>query len=297
VNNQGSRRDLPLATYALSCAEERLPWRADVDEAGNPQQDRTEAIERAATTGPDVVRGATVEPPELSGRELAQEGTRIAVGALSLLGQGMTRILRESARVSREAAGKNGVGPASSASKRRPSSMSEALPGAVLGLVYRAQETLWSGLDAGRAVVGPVAGRIWNGPVAAPLRGQLERVVFDLYERGVSERDLAQEQTAATLGETMDESIDGVMDRLDFNVIIEKLNLNQIINDLDLTDVIVHSTGGLAEKSLDTARAQAVGADSMVERVVSRILRRNAERLPKGPGIRAVAELPPGEET
>lgn len=269
-----------------------------MNQADNPEQDRTDALERAATSGQDVIRGATVGPAELSGRELAQEGTRIAVGALSLLGQGMSRMLRESARVSREAADHHGEGgSASPAATKRPTSVSEALPGAVLGLFYRAQDVLWSGVDAGRAVVGPMTNRIWDGPLAAPLRGQLERVVFDLHERGVRERTVAQQQTAATLGETMDESIDGVMDRLDFNVIIEKLNLNQVINDLDLTDVIVHSTGGLAEKSLDTARAQAVGADSMVERVVSRILRRNAERLPKGPGIRAVAELPPGEET
>ncbi|KAA0236286.1 MAG: hypothetical protein JJLCMIEE_00039 [Acidimicrobiales bacterium] len=268
-----------------------------MSEAGNPERDPTDAIERVPADEPGAPRGTTADQAELSGRELAQEGTRIAVGALSLLGQGMTRILRESARASREAAGDHREGSMSPVATRRPTSVSAALPGAALGFFYRAQDAVWSGVDAGRAVVGPVANRIWDGPLAAPLRGRLERVVFELYERGVSEQASAQEQTAATLGETVNESMDGVMDRLDFNVIIEKLNLNQVINDLDLTDVIVHSTGGLAEKSLDTARAQAVGADSMVERVVSRILRRNADRLPKGPGIRAVAELPPGEDT
>jgi hypothetical protein len=88
-----------------------------------------------------------------------------------------------------------------------------------------------------------------------------------------------------------------VIDRVDIDSLVERVDVEAIVSQTELGTIIARSTSGVASEVLDVVRAQGVGLDDFVARLVNRALRRTPEDLPAGPpalvgGARPTPALP-----
>jgi hypothetical protein len=60
----------------------------------------------------------------------------------------------------------------------------------------------------------------------------------------------------------------------------KKIDFDRISRDFELSRIVLQSTGGLTGAAIDAVRAQAVGVDSVIDRVITKVLRREVERPP-----------------
>ncbi|HKG40376.1 MAG TPA: hypothetical protein VKB25_15410 [Conexibacter sp.] len=88
--------------------------------------------------------------------------------------------------------------------------------------------------------------------------------------------------------------VDAIAARIDVNAIVQEVDIDAIVEETELGTIVARSTSGFASEALDAARAQTVSADTLVARLVDRVLRRRAEG-PLGPPLLVGEEedLPP----
>lgn len=72
--------------------------------------------------------------------------------------------------------------------------------------------------------------------------------------------------------------------RVDVNAIVQRVDVDAVVEQTELGTIVARSTSGFASEALDAARAQTVGADTLVTRIVERLLRRRGEA-PLGPPL------------
>ena len=91
-----------------------------------------------------------------------------------------------------------------------------------------------------------------------------------------------------------------LLDRIDIQRLLERVDLNALLSEVDLEalvrrsgvpDIVAESTGHLAGSALDVARRQLAGLDTIVDRVVDRLLRRPRDSRPVAPPL--LQELEP----
>jgi hypothetical protein len=75
-----------------------------------------------------------------------------------------------------------------------------------------------------------------------------------------------------------------VVDRIDIDAVVQRVDVEAIVEETDLGPIIAASTSGFASETLDSARTGAVGVDTIVTRVVDRLMRRRGEA-PLGPPL------------
>jgi len=97
--------------------------------------------------------------------------------------------------------------------------------------------------------------------------------------------------------------VDAIAARVDVNAIVQRVDVDAVVEQTELGTIVARSTSGFASEALDVARAQTVGVDTLVTRLVDRLLRRRGEG-PLGPpllvreeGVAAPAEPPPPAES
>ncbi|HZV73125.1 MAG TPA: hypothetical protein VFF79_05360 [Conexibacter sp.] len=78
--------------------------------------------------------------------------------------------------------------------------------------------------------------------------------------------------------------VNAIADRIDVNVIVQRIDIDAIVEETELGTIVARSTSGFASEALDAARAQTVGVDTLVTRLVDRVLRRRGEG-PLGPSL------------
>jgi hydrogenase maturation factor len=78
--------------------------------------------------------------------------------------------------------------------------------------------------------------------------------------------------------------VDAIAARIDVNAIVQEVDIDAIVEETELGTIVARSTSGFASEALDAARAQTVSADTLVTRIVDRVLRRRAEG-PLGPPL------------
>lgn len=76
--------------------------------------------------------------------------------------------------------------------------------------------------------------------------------------------------------------VDRLLDRVDVDRLLARADLEAIVVRAGIPDVVADTTGHLAGKTLDVARRQVVGLDTVVVGIVDRLLRRRGPR-PLGP--------------
>jgi hydrogenase maturation factor len=78
--------------------------------------------------------------------------------------------------------------------------------------------------------------------------------------------------------------VDAIAARIDVNAIVQQVDIDGIVEQTEIGTIVARSTSGFASEALDAARAQTVGADTLVARIVDRVMRRRAEG-PLGPPL------------
>jgi hypothetical protein len=78
--------------------------------------------------------------------------------------------------------------------------------------------------------------------------------------------------------------VDAIAARVDVNAIVQRVDVDAVVEQTELGTIVARSTSGFASEALDVARAQTVGVDTLVTRLVDRLLRRRGEG-PLGPPL------------
>jgi hydrogenase maturation factor len=78
--------------------------------------------------------------------------------------------------------------------------------------------------------------------------------------------------------------IDAIAARIDVNAVVRRVDVDAVVEQTELGTIVARSTSGFASEALDVARAQTVGVDTLVTRLVDRLLRRRGEG-PLGPPL------------
>ncbi|UUW87261.1 RDD family protein [Pimelobacter simplex] len=80
--------------------------------------------------------------------------------------------------------------------------------------------------------------------------------------------------------------VDRLLDRVDVDRLLARVDLEELVQRAGIPDVVADTTGRLAGRTLDIARRQVVGLDTVVGGIVDRVLRRRAPA-PLGPPLLA----------
>ncbi len=90
--------------------------------------------------------------------------------------------------------------------------------------------------------------------------------------------------------------VDAIAARIDVNAVVRRVDVDAVVEQTELGTIVARSTSGFASEALDAARAQTVGVDTLVTRLVDRLLRRRGEG-PLGPPllVRDEEAVPPEE--
>lgn len=78
--------------------------------------------------------------------------------------------------------------------------------------------------------------------------------------------------------------VDAIAARIDVNAVVRRVDVDAVVEQTELGTIVARSTSGFASEALDAARAQTVGVDTLVTRLVDRLLRRRGEG-PLGPPL------------
>lgn len=76
--------------------------------------------------------------------------------------------------------------------------------------------------------------------------------------------------------------VDRLLDRVDIDRLLARVDLEELVQRAGIPDVVADTTGQLAGRTLDVARRQVVGLDTVVTGIVDRLLRRRGPA-PVGP--------------
>lgn len=114
------------------------------------------------------------------------------------------------------------------------------------------------------------------------LDALLQRTDVDALLRRVDVEAVLERIDVDTLIARID--VDAIAARIDVNAIVQRLDIDAVVEETELGTIVARSTSGFAAEALDAARTQTVSADTLVTRVVDRVLRRRAGA-PLGPPL------------
>jgi hypothetical protein len=136
----------------------------------------------------------------------------------------------------------------------------DAPPALPPGNSYAAPEDEPRGAGAAIEAVGRVVGSI---PPLAWARRRLK-----------TEGDESREYAKSVIGSAAGAATDMAVEQT------KKIDFDRISRDLELSRIVMQSTGGITGEAIDAVRAQAVGADALIDGVIAKVLRRRVERPP-----------------
>jgi len=77
--------------------------------------------------------------------------------------------------------------------------------------------------------------------------------------------------------------LDALLARVDIDAITDRIDIDRIVERADIAGIVAKSTTGVTKRSLDLARRQLVGIDTLVTRLGARVMRRDPDTDPKCP--------------
>jgi uncharacterized RDD family membrane protein YckC len=80
-----------------------------------------------------------------------------------------------------------------------------------------------------------------------------------------------------------DVDVDRLLDRVDVNRLIDRVDVQAVTNRANVGDLVAQSTSQVAGSTLDVARRQAVGVDTLIMGFADRLLGRDGAKQPLGP--------------
>lgn len=128
-------------------------------------------------------------------------------------------------------------------------------------------------------VAGAVTGKVVD---AVPLEEILEHVDLDAVLDQVDVNHLLERVDVNRLLDRVD--VNRLLARADVNTLLADVDLEDLVQRAGIPDVVADTTGRLAGKTLDAARRQVVGLDTVVSGIVDKLLRRRGPA-PVGPAL------------
>lgn len=131
--------------------------------------------------------------------------------------------------------------------------------------------------------VNELVGRVDMNRVFEQL--DLERVLDQLDLNALLSRIDIQELLAQVDVEELleDVDLDALLERIDLDAILERVDLEALMVRANVGELVAQSTSEMAGSTLDLARRQAVGLDTVLARLINRALRRSPDDLQPGP--------------
>src|ERR1700683_3000182 len=77
--------------------------------------------------------------------------------------------------------------------------------------------------------------------------------------------------------------INALLARVDLNAVLERVDVEELVQRSDLGHLLLDSTTSVGTRVLDALRSHAVGLDGLLERLVTRVLRRDPATVPARP--------------
>ena len=78
--------------------------------------------------------------------------------------------------------------------------------------------------------------------------------------------------------------IDGLMSRVDVNALVDRVDIESVVDRAGIPEIVAESTSHLTGAALDMFRRPIVGLDEIVFRGANRVIRRDPNEFPEGPG-------------
>jgi uncharacterized RDD family membrane protein YckC len=85
--------------------------------------------------------------------------------------------------------------------------------------------------------------------------------------------------------------VNRLLDRVDVNRLLDRVDVESVTNRANVGDLVARSTSQVAGSTLDVARRQAVGLDTLIMRLVDRLLGRDPAEQPLGPAALIPKEM------
>jgi hypothetical protein len=241
-------------------------------------------------------------PPAPAGTLAAtvEYASRTVLGAALLLGGAVGAVVRQAAP---------GAPPGAEATDALVATRQVAL-----GVAAGARDTAVAATTRGLDVAVPVTRFVVTSPPLRPLTRVVVRRLGHLAERGRAEEDQARQVAARTGEQTVGMAVPVVLDNLDLEPVVDRVLseidlpalvervmgemdlepiVDKVIGQLDLggivedvmgdirmSSVVLDATGGLTTDIVDEVRDRSVAADSLLERVVAKVVRRKLAPLP-----------------
>lgn len=214
-----------------------------------------------------------------------REGTRLGVGLALLAGDGLGQLVKRFGTP--EPGSPREVPSASSGAMapdplRTPIETLAALRTIAVGVVFETQRVTLAVVDRLASGVAPITELVRSTPPVATVSHSLEARLAGVYSRGALEEARSRTYAAHALLGVTETGTDFIVEHLDVDGIRKRLDINDIVQSLALDELILQSTGGMAGEAIDAVRAQAVGFDSIVDRITTKWLRRPVR---PGPGV------------
>lgn len=133
------------------------------------------------------------------------------------------------------------------------------------------------------SIFGRVAGAVTGKVVeAVPTEAILDHVDLDGLLDRIDVNHLLDRIDVNRLLDRID--IDQLLARADINALMSDVELEQLVRRAGIPDIVAETTGDIAGRTLDVARRQIVGVDTLLAGLVGRLLGRKADG-PTGPAV------------
>lgn len=109
----------------------------------------------------------------------------------------------------------------------------------------------------------------------------LDRVDPDRVADRLDVNAIARRIDVQMLADRLD--VQRIVDRVDVQGLVDRVDVQGVVDRAGLADIVADSTGAVATSMLDVARRQLVAVDTIVERVVYSLVRRDSSTRPESP--------------
>jgi hypothetical protein len=176
----------------------------------------------------------------------------------------------------------NGHAAQAAAGQSAPSGgLLRLVPGALLGAGFEAERRLLGASAAVETRVLRVSAVVSRRVPGAP-RSAVERSLMRWNERGRAEQARNELQMSEFVRRLAPELAEAIVARLPLEEIVSRVDMpmltRRLLESIDLAGIMRESTATVGSEVVDAGRTQAMGADTMVERLVDRMLFRKEPR-------------------
>ena len=201
--------------------------------------------------------------------------TRLGLGAVGMVVSTFTEATARIAPANQSAVDRNAMAPAPSRGILR------LLPGALLGAGFEAERRVLNA-SAALEIRAIRASEVLSRRVPGAPRSAVERSLVRWSERGRAEQARNELLMSEFVRRLAPELAEAMVVRLPLEEIVSRIDMatltRRLLESIDLAGIVRESTATVGSEVVDAGRTQAMGVDSLVERLVDKMLFRREPR-------------------